>query len=147
MPFVTSRRNSSRRFNFAARLPHQFGEPFGVAAYRTPIGVAAGYKTQAPQIGHNVCPLQFIPKGSILRCRAFLIPGAHMPIAALEGFRPNRPGPYHARSASDRTEDWPFWFVESNGVNCMSGPQGAVLTVRGVAERLADEWNSTTPKT
>lgn len=59
------------------------------------------------------------------------------------GFKPNRPGPYRARSASDRTEDWPFWFVEANGVNCMSGTShGAVFTTREIAERLASEWNS-----
>lgn len=28
------------------------------------------------------------------------------------------PGPYAARSASDRREDWPFWMVvDANGVN------------------------------
>lgn len=60
---------------------------------------------------------------------------------AHDGFRPTRPGPYFARSASDRTDDWPFWFVESGGLNCMSGPGGAVLTSREVAEGLARAWN------
>lgn len=57
------------------------------------------------------------------------------------GFKPNRPGPYRARSASDRTDDWPFWFVEADGINCMSGMNGAVFTTRAEAERLANEWN------
>lgn len=31
------------------------------------------------------------------------------------------PGPYPARSASDRRDDWPFWMVvDANGVNGLS---------------------------
>ena len=73
-----------------------------------------------------------------------VLPSAFAGYFATEGFKPNRPGPYRARSASDRAVDWPFWFVEADGINCMSGTgRGAVFTTRAEAERLAKEWNGT----
>lgn len=57
--------------------------------------------------------------------------------------------PYIARSASDKTHDWFFWYVADNsGVrNIMTLPEGhpdrgAVLTDRETAERLAEKWNT-----
>jgi len=56
--------------------------------------------------------------------------------------------PYIARSASDTSDDWPFWYVaDDSGVrNVMTLPKdhphrGAVLTDRETAERLAKEWS------
>ena len=56
---------------------------------------------------------------------------------------------YYARSASDRTDDWPYWFVadaQKGGLNVTAklvrqhfnvDPKGAKLCTRGDAERLA----------
>ena len=56
---------------------------------------------------------------------------------------------YYARSASDRTDDWPFWFVadtQKGGLNVTAElvrqhlnvhHKGATLCTRGYAERLA----------
>jgi hypothetical protein len=67
-----------------------------------------------------------------------------MPLYALTGFSPQRPGPYLARSTSDRTDKWTFWIVVgAGGVNALGGTGvGAVSTSRTVAEELAREWNS-----
>lgn len=60
---------------------------------------------------------------------------------------------FFARSASDRTQDWPFWFVadrQKGGVNVtgkvlekVTGERshGAVLASRSVALWLADRAN------
>jgi hypothetical protein len=51
-------------------------------------------------------------------------------------------GPYTARSASDRTDDWPFWYVTNDGrTNVLYFPGGAVLTSRAVAEQIAIKFN------
>lgn len=67
-----------------------------------------------------------------------------MALIALEGFKPTKPGPYVAVSASDKRDDWPFWYVAQAGgkLNVMSGPEGAVLTFEPIALALADKWNS-----
>jgi hypothetical protein len=56
---------------------------------------------------------------------------------------------YYARSASDRTDDWPFWLVadtQKGGLNVTAelvrqhlnvNPEGGTLCSRGHAERLA----------
>jgi hypothetical protein len=56
---------------------------------------------------------------------------------------------YYARSASDRTDDWPYWFVadtQKGGLNVTAelvrqhlnvNPEGGTLCSRGHAERLA----------
>ena len=52
--------------------------------------------------------------------------------------------PFHARSASDHTDDWPLWFVAGvDGVNRMRFPDhsGAVLTDRETAEAAAEALN------
>jgi hypothetical protein len=66
-----------------------------------------------------------------------------MALIALEGFVPNGSGPYVAKSASSKSENWPIWYVEGGeGVNAMSGPNGAVFTIRSIACSLAEQWNS-----
>lgn len=53
-------------------------------------------------------------------------------------------GPYVARSASDRTDDWPFWYVTNDGrTNALRFPGcgGAVMTSREVAEEIARRAN------
>jgi len=56
--------------------------------------------------------------------------------------------PYRARSASDKTDDWPFWYVSGEGDsrNVLTLPQGhehkgAVMTSREIAEAVAKLWN------
>jgi hypothetical protein len=61
---------------------------------------------------------------------------------------------YFARSASDHTDDWPFWFVadrQKGGLNVTPAvaaalghdwPHGAVLTDRESARELADSGNA-----
>jgi hypothetical protein len=56
---------------------------------------------------------------------------------------------YYARSASDRTDDWPYWFVadaQKGGLDVTAelvrqhlnvNPEGGTLCSRGDAERLA----------
>ena len=56
---------------------------------------------------------------------------------------------YYARSASDRTDDWPYWFVadsQKGGLNVTAvllrqhlnvDPKGKTLCQRDTAERLA----------
>ena len=56
---------------------------------------------------------------------------------------------YYARSASDRTDDWPYWFVadtQKGGLNVTADlarqhlnidPEGKTLCSRSNAERLA----------
>ncbi len=65
-----------------------------------------------------------------------------------EGWISKGEGPYLARSASDRTEDWAVWYVAGpdGRTNVMTLPKGhpaygRVLTNRAIAERLASEWN------
>lgn len=60
---------------------------------------------------------------------------------------------YYARSASDKTDDWPWWFVADKyrgGLNVtqevhkllnLPMEPGAVLCVRAYAEQLAEEAN------
>lgn len=62
-------------------------------------------------------------------------------------------GRYFARSASDRTEDWPFWFVadsKKGGLNVTASlferltgerAHGAVFAPRGEAELIAAHAN------
>ncbi len=52
--------------------------------------------------------------------------------------------PFHARSANDRTDDWPVWFVAGvDRVNRIRFPDqpGAVLTDRATAEAAATALN------
>lgn len=56
-------------------------------------------------------------------------------------------GPFKARSASDRTDDWPSWYVCAAADcrrNVMRFPDnpGAVLTDRLTAEAMADWANA-----
>lgn len=51
-------------------------------------------------------------------------------------------GVVSARSASDRTDDWPLWYVtDDSRRNVLSFPDkpGAVLCSRALAERIAAE--------
>ena len=51
-------------------------------------------------------------------------------------------GPFTARSASDNDPEWPAWMVmNAQGVNCLNGPGGAVLTDRETAEIVAAREN------
>lgn len=52
---------------------------------------------------------------------------------------------YKARSASDKTDDWPFWFVEEGGLNTMKSGRfyGGKFDTREVCEELADQLNQT----
>ena len=64
---------------------------------------------------------------------------------------------YYARSASDRTDDWPFWFVadaQRGGLNVTAdlmrqhvNPEhaGATLETQAGAEWLAQKANGETP--
>jgi hypothetical protein len=57
--------------------------------------------------------------------------------------------PFVARSASDKTEDWPFWFVcGQDRINYMyieakAGTYGAKFCRRKIAERIAEALNET----
>ena len=53
-------------------------------------------------------------------------------------------GPFIARSASDRTDDWPYWYVAGpdGRTNITIGPGGSVLLSRENAERLAHKGNN-----
>lgn len=68
-----------------------------------------------------------------------------MAIASFDAelFTATAPGPYIARSASDRTDDWFFWYVAGpdGKRNVLSGPEGSVLTDRETAIALAARWN------
>lgn len=57
---------------------------------------------------------------------------------------------YSARSASDRTDHWPFWMVWNGSVNVtgrvaealgLPGPAGAVFAGADMAKHLADKAN------
>ncbi len=57
---------------------------------------------------------------------------------------------YEARSASDKTDDWPFWMVWNGSLNVTGKvarllgypvKEGAVFVSRKGAERLAEEAN------
>lgn len=53
--------------------------------------------------------------------------------------------PYSARSASDKTDDWPLWYVTNDGhTNVLYFPDhpGAVLTSKEVAELVAEKFNN-----
>jgi hypothetical protein len=51
-------------------------------------------------------------------------------------------GPYTARSASDNTDEWPFWYVTDDGrTNILEFPGGRVLTTRERAEKIAKDEN------
>jgi hypothetical protein len=56
----------------------------------------------------------------------------------------DRPGPYVARSASDKTEDWPFWFVHgADGMNCARFADNplAIFMPRELAMQVAEALN------
>lgn len=58
------------------------------------------------------------------------------------------PGPYRARSASGRTEEWPFWYVcgadgRHNVLSFGEPFAGSVLTTRAGAEMAAAKFNKT----
>lgn len=58
----------------------------------------------------------------------------------------SEPGPYLARSASDRTDDWPLWYVAGadgrfNGLSFPDQPL-AKFTSRHAAEAIADALNN-----
>lgn len=60
------------------------------------------------------------------------------------------PGPYRARSASDNTDDWPFWYVcgadgRRNVLSFKAPAYGAVLTSREAAEAIAAKFNAEAP--
>lgn len=58
--------------------------------------------------------------------------------------RHSRQGPYTARSASDRTNDWPFWYVagEDGRYNGMSFDNSmAKFTTREMATEIAAAFN------
>lgn len=55
-------------------------------------------------------------------------------------------GPYSARSASDRTDDWPFCYVcgadgRSNVLSFLPPYYGAVLTSKEAALLIAERFN------
>jgi hypothetical protein len=51
-------------------------------------------------------------------------------------------GPYTARSASDNTDEWPYWYVTNDGrTNILEFPGGAVFTIRERAEKIAKDEN------
>ena len=57
-----------------------------------------------------------------------------------------RGGTYSARSASDRTDDWPFWYVcgpdgRSNVLSFKPPFYGAVLTTKDAAILIAEKFN------
>jgi hypothetical protein len=59
------------------------------------------------------------------------------------------PGPFVARSASDKTDDWPFWMVcqadrsRPNGLlNLLRFPTGQMFTSRDAAEAIAAKANA-----
>jgi hypothetical protein len=59
-----------------------------------------------------------------------------------------KPGPYVARSASDRTDDWPYWYVtpKSDGrSNCLEFSNGATFADRETAKAIAAHANGTHP--
>jgi hypothetical protein len=65
-------------------------------------------------------------------------------MAEAAAFHATRPGPYVARSASDRTDDWPYWFVHgADGVNCLHWHEAplALFVPRDVAEACAAALN------
>ncbi len=64
--------------------------------------------------------------------------------------KPTKPGPYIARSASDKTDDWPFWYVSgpdgrTNYLTDLNGtkhpPLTPALTTKEIAVMVADMWN------
>jgi hypothetical protein len=68
--------------------------------------------------------------------------------------KPTKPGPYIARTASDRNPDWPIWYVagpdgRSNyltGIGQLIQPIAfdgfpAIFADKDTAIALADEWN------
>lgn len=62
-----------------------------------------------------------------------------------DGWRLKGKGPFIARSASSRTDDWPLWYVAGpNGVTnvlTFADKPGAMSANRQVAERIAEEAN------
>lgn len=52
--------------------------------------------------------------------------------------------PFTARPASDKSSDWPFWYVTDDGrrnVLRFPGKPGAVFTSRDIAEKIAAAAN------
>ena len=66
--------------------------------------------------------------------------------------KPAKPGPYIARTASDRDPEWPVWYVAGpdGRLNYLTGIGGAwpaghvgpFLTDKPTAIALADMWNA-----
>jgi hypothetical protein len=51
-------------------------------------------------------------------------------------------GPFVARSASDNTSDWPFWYVHGpDKINRLTIGDGGKFVPRHVAEQIADRLN------
>jgi hypothetical protein len=60
-------------------------------------------------------------------------------------FFATRPGPYVARSASDRADDWPNWYVHgADGVNCVRWRDAPLVLFipREVAQACANALNA-----
>ncbi len=50
--------------------------------------------------------------------------------------------PYTARSASDKTDDWAYWYVTDNGThNRLAFESGAVFTSKEHAIEIAEQAN------
>lgn len=53
-------------------------------------------------------------------------------------------GPFLAKSASDKTDKWPFWYVANkNNLNVLRGTgHSAIFTIEPMAKMLATKWNN-----
>lgn len=67
------------------------------------------------------------------------------------GLIPRTIGKVTARSASDKTNDWPFWMVWTGSLNVtgdvanalgIEWRRGAVFCPRACAEHMAEAWNA-----
>jgi hypothetical protein len=59
-----------------------------------------------------------------------------------------RPGPYTARSASNKTDDWPLWYVHgADGVNCLRWTHApmSLFIPRELAIKVAEILNKEIP--
>jgi len=71
-----------------------------------------------------------------------------MLIDKIISLKPLKPGPYIARSASDKTDDWSFWYVScpngtTNYFTSLGGRPGiGTFTIKYDAEYIADIWNN-----
>lgn len=60
----------------------------------------------------------------------------------LKEYRLLAPGPYVARSANDKLDDWPFWYVcGPSGENTLSFPGGQIFSDKEGAEAIARHAN------